>query len=115
MDSTISPGKIKRFDVYWVELEPTRGHEMRKIRPAVILSPDAMNDTVYTVLIAPLTHTIVDWPWRVTITSVDDRPSSVACDHLRSVDKGRLRKKLGRLSATEQRALQNVLQELFAA
>ncbi|NAW49988.1 type II toxin-antitoxin system PemK/MazF family toxin, partial [Elizabethkingia argentiflava] len=56
---------IKRFDVFFIDLNPTVGSEINKIRPCVIISPDEMNNALNTVIIAPLTSTIKPYPMRV--------------------------------------------------
>ncbi len=113
MALTTPHGAIKQFDLYWVDLEPARGHEIQKVRPAIVVSPDILNQTVSTILVVPLTSTIINWPWRLTLR-LKGKSSSAACDHIRSVDKSRLRKKLGRLTADEQKRILTILQQLFA-
>lgn len=103
----------KQFDIFWVNLDPTIGREMKKTRPCVIVSPDELNDNLGTVLVAPLTHTIRDWPFRVTFTHKRER-ASIACDHIRGVSKNRLIKFDGVLTKPVQKQLLSVLQELFS-
>lgn len=104
---------IKRFDIYWANFDPVKGKEIKKARPCVVVSPDVMNDALGTVIVVPLTSTIVDWPFRVTITSTKKK-SSAACDQLRAVTKERLNKKVGTVTAKEQRAMIAVLSAIFA-
>src|SRR5437773_1200780 len=85
-----------RFDVYLVRLDPTIGAEMRKTRPCVIISPQEMNHTVFTVIIAPMTSTTARFPWRVPCRFAG-RSGEIALDQLRSVDILRLGKRLGQL------------------
>ncbi|NAW50323.1 type II toxin-antitoxin system PemK/MazF family toxin, partial [Elizabethkingia argentiflava] len=80
---------IKRFDVFFIDLNPTVGSEINKIRPCVIISPDEMNNALNKVIIAPLTSTIKPYPMRVNCR-VEGKKGQVALDHLRSVDKRRL-------------------------
>ena len=104
---------VKRYDVYWVNLDPTRGKEIKKTRPCVIASPDVMNNALSTLLVAPITSTIIDWPFRITLT-FKNKKSSIACDQLRSITKERLGRKIATLSAIDRRKLTDVLQEIFA-
>lgn len=103
---------VKRFDVYWVNLDPTTGAEMKKIRPAVVISPDEMNDTLKTVIIAPLTSTIRKYPFRVNV-KISEKSSQVALDQMRSIDSSRIKTKIGSLTQKEQTSLLNTLLEMF--
>lgn len=107
-----SSSPFQQFDVYWVDLNPTKGSEMQKIRPCVIVSPNEMNESLNTLIVVPLTSTVVDWPFRLTIT-LDGRKSSLACDHIRSVSKHRFLKKSGTLKQSEQVKLKALLAEIF--
>jgi mRNA interferase MazF len=104
---------IKRYELYWVGLNPTKGKEMQKTRPCVIVSPDEMNDILGTVIVAPLTSTIIDWPFRLGV-SVKGKKSSMALDQIRTVTKERLGRKIGSLDGYEQRQTALLLQEMFA-
>jgi mRNA interferase MazF len=86
-----------RGDVYLVDLNPTKGAEVKKTRPAVIISPDEMNNTLKTVVIAPLTSTIRAYPFRFDCT-FQRKKGQIALDQIRSLDKKRLIKKLGNFS-----------------
>ena len=103
----------KQFDIYWVNLDPTQGSEIQKTRPCVIVSPDEMNQALKTVMVVPLTSTIVDWPFRATVT-VSSKKSSAACDQLRAISKTRLREKLGTVSPSEQGRIRDILQAMFS-
>ncbi len=99
--------------VYWFDPEPAEGSEMRKIRPCVVVSPYEMNENLRTVTVAPLTSTIQPWPFRLTLTLLGGK-SSIACDQLRSVDKSRLKARIGRLRVTDREALFSLLQSIFS-
>ena len=58
---------MKKFDIYWTNLDPTVGGEIKKTRPCIIVSPDIINGVVQTVIVVPITSTIIDWPFRVKI------------------------------------------------
>lgn len=104
---------VKRFEVYWVNLDPTIGHEIKKTRPCLIISPDEMNRHIATVIIAPLTTKGRNYPTRVTC-KFEDKDGQVVLDQLRTVDKKRLVKKLGRIDKKTQRAVLSTLAEMFA-
>ncbi len=110
---TSPPKTLSRFDIYWVNLDPTVGREIKKTRPCVIVSPDELNGSLGTVIVAPLTHTINNWPFRLTITHGSDK-ASIACDHIRSISKKRLVRPDGILDKTNQKKLLNILQATFA-
>jgi mRNA interferase MazF len=104
---------IRRFDVYWVDLDPTKGSEIQKIRPCIVVSPDEMNEVLRTIMIVPLTSTVIDWPFRTVITS-GTKKSSAACDQLRTISKERLRSKIGSLTPDEQNTILEILQDIFS-
>jgi len=56
----------KQYEIYWVDLNPTRGSEMKKIRPCVVVSPNDMNKYLDTIIIAPITSAKKSYPYRVT-------------------------------------------------
>jgi mRNA interferase MazF len=103
---------IKKFDIYWVNLDPAIGKEINKTRPAIVVSPNKMNDVLGTVIVVPITKTIINWPFRTTIRSTKTI-SSAACDHVRSVSKKRLVKKIGNLKLSEQHTVTQILQTMF--
>ena len=104
---------VKQFEVYWIRLEPTTGREMKKLRPAVIVSPDEMH-ALQTPIIAPLIYVRKPFPWRVDII-FQEKKGSVALDQIRAVDVDRLEEKMGVLNEEEGNQLLNILQELFEA
>lgn len=99
---------VTRFEIYFVEFDPTKGSEISKTRPGVILSPDEMNDALNTVIIAPLTSTMKNYPSRVNC-KVKDKDGQIALDQIRCVDKTRLKNKLSKLSESEQGDVLEVL------
>ena len=103
----------RRFDVVLAQLDPTRGSEIRKTRPCVVVSPDELNQALRTVIVAPMTTGGRAYPWRVPV-SFDRRDGHIALDQLRTIDGVRVIRILGRLDdGTAERTLQ-VLAELFA-
>ena len=103
----------KRFEVYFIDLNPTTGSEINKVRPCVIVSPDEMNSTLNTVIVAPLTSTIKNYPMRVNCT-VANKKGQIALDHLRSIDKTRLKNKLATLSKPTQQKVCEILIAMFS-
>lgn len=102
-----------RGDVYLVQLDPTRGSEIRKTRPCVVVSPDELNDHLRTVMIAPMTTRGYAYPWRVSCR-FRGRNGFVATDQLRTVDVERLARRLGRLAPNALAAVLATLEEMFA-
>ena len=102
-----------RGDVYLVQLDPTRGSEIRKTRPCLIVSPDELNDHLRTVIVAPMTTGGHAYPWRVSCR-FQGRNGFVAVDQLRTVDVERLARRLGRLAPNALAAVLSVLKEMFA-
>ncbi len=103
---------IHRFDVYLVGLDPTIDSEMKKTRPCVVVSPDEMNRHIATVIVAPLTSHRRAYPTRVPCT-FEGTDGQVVLDQLRTVDKARLLRRLGRLEAATQREILAALSALF--
>lgn len=104
---------VKRFEVYLVNLDPTLGSEIQKIRPCLIISPDEMNDPIATVIVAPMTPKGRKYPTRVNC-QFEGKDGQVVLDQIRTVDKIRLVKKLGKISASTQKEVLVVLMEMFA-
>ena len=103
----------RRFDVFLVNLDPTVGSKIRKTRPCLIVSPDEMNRHIATVIVAPMTTKGRPYPTRVACQFQGKR-GQVVLDQLRTVDKHRLVRRLGRLSAAAQKRVLAALAELFA-
>lgn len=104
---------VKRFEVYLVNLDPTLGSEIQKTRPCLIISPDEMNDHIATVIIAPMTTKGRDYPTRVNC-QFESKEGQVVLDQIRTVDKSRLVKRLGKINASIQKEVLVVLMEMFA-
>ena len=104
----------KRGDVFLVALDPTRGSEIRKTQPCVVVSPDEINAYLRTVIVAPLTTGGQKYPFRVPCRFASRR-GEVVIDQLRTVDRERLVRRLGRLSSPTFAQVLATLQEMFAA
>ena len=103
---------INRFDIWLVQLDPTQGHEIKKKRPCVVISPDEMS-SLKTAIVAPMTSKGFNFPTRIQCT-FQSKKGLILLDQIRAVDKLRLVKKLGVISKTTQIKVCNCLQELFA-
>lgn len=103
---------VSRFEVWLVSLDPTRGSEIAKTRPCIIISPDSVNRYLNTVMVAPLTSTRKPYPTRVDC-QFDSRDGQIAIDQSRSVDKSRLVKKLGHLDEATNKQVCVTLVSLF--
>jgi len=100
-------------EIWLVSLGPTQGSEMRKTRPCLVISPDEMNRHLRTVLIAPMTTVERAYPTRVPLT-FHGKHGQVALDQVRAVDRQRLVRKIGKVSAATARAVSTVLIEMFS-
>lgn len=87
---------VKRGEVYWVNLDPTIGSEIRKTRPALVVSPDDINANLACVIVAPLTSKGRPLACRPEVV-FDGRPARILLDQIRSIDKQRLAGKMGEL------------------
>ncbi len=103
-----------RGDVFLVDLDPARGNEIRKTRPCTVVSPDDLNHHLRTVIVAPMTTAGHAYPFRIECR-FGGRRGRVALDQLRTVDRERLRKRLGVLPTATVAAVLATLQEMFDA
>ncbi len=104
---------IRRFDVFLVTLDPTQGSEIRKTRPCVVVSPDEMNGPLNTAIIAPMTTTGKNYPSRIRVT-FQAKHGYVVLDQIRTVDKARLVKRLGRVDPSVGDQVLERLRNMFA-
>jgi len=102
-----------RFDVFLISLDPTRGSEIRKTRPCLIILPDEMNDHIKTVIVAPMATKGRPYPSRVPC-SFQGKAGQVVLDQIRTVDKTRLVRRLGAISTGVQAKVLDALLEMFA-
>jgi mRNA interferase MazF len=103
----------KRFEAYLVNLDPTLGSEIKKTRPCLVISPDEMNEHIATVIVAPMTTKGRDYPTRVNCF-FEGKEGQIVLDQVRTVDKVRLVKKLGKVNSDIQKEVTAVLIEMFA-
>ena len=105
---------IRRGEVHLVELNPTRGRAIRKTRPCVVVSPDELNAHMGTFIVAPLTTGSHPYPFRIACRFAG-KDGHLVLDQLRTVDRERLVKRLGALTAPTLAKALGVLQEMFSA
>ncbi len=103
---------VKRFEVYLVNLDPTIGSEIKKTRPCLVVSPNEMNHHIATVIVAPMTTKGKTYPTRVEC-EFEGKTGQVVLDQLRTVDKRRLVKRLGRIDQKTQQTVLAKLVEMF--
>jgi mRNA interferase MazF len=107
------PKSVNRFEIWLVELDPTVGSEIRKTRPCVIVSPEEMNRTYRTVVVAPMTTSLRKFRTRANIFFAE-RDGQVALDQIRAVDRSRLIRRLGVADAGATAEIINKLAAMFA-
>ena len=105
---------VARFDVYLVRLDPTQGREIQKTRPCVVISPDEMNRHIETVIVAPMTTKGRTYPTRVPLR-FQRKVGQIVLDQVRTVDKSRLVRRLGKISDRAALQVLSVLKEMFAS
>lgn len=105
--------EVSRGEVYLINLDPTRGGEIRKTRPCAVVSPDELNAHLQTFIVAPLTTGGHPYPFRVPCR-FQGKPGYVVLDQIRTVDRDRLVRRLGHLGPQTLGKALNVLQEMFA-
>ena len=100
---------VNRFEVYLVNLDP----KIKKTRPCVVISPNEMNHNIGTVIVAPMTSKSEHYPTRIPLT-FQNKKGQIILDQIRTVDKHRLVKRLGKISKTVSVNMLTVLREMFA-
>lgn len=105
-------GDVRRGDVFLISLDPTRGDEIQKTRPCVIVSPDELNANLRTFIVAPLTTGGHPYPFRVSC-KFQRRSGHIVLDQIRTVDRERLVRRLGKLSSSTLGRALVILQEMF--
>ena len=104
--------EIGQYGVFLINLDPTIGHEIKKTRPCVVISPDEMNLNIQTVIIAPMTTKSHDYPTRVKV-KFQSKSGWIVLDQIRTVDKRRLVKRLGRITRSEIEKVKYVIKEML--
>ncbi|MEK6210558.1 MAG: type II toxin-antitoxin system PemK/MazF family toxin [Pseudomonadota bacterium] len=106
-------GEVERYGIYLADLDPTRGREIAKTRPVVIISQDAMNRNLDTVVVCPLTTKVhPQWRSRIQITCARKK-AEIAVDQIRTITKERLDKRIDRLEASTAAQLRHLITEMY--
>ncbi len=103
---------IHQYDIFWVDLDPTVGHEIKKVRPCVVISPNEMNLSIDTVIIAPMTTISRNYPTRIKI-DFEKKTGWVILDQVRAIDKIRLKEKASHLKELDNIKVKNILKEML--
>ena len=103
---------MKQYQIVLVNLDPTIGSEMKKTRPCVIISPNEMNKYLETIVLAPMTSSSKSYPTRVEINH-DNKKGWIVLDQIRTVDRQRILKVLGKLTEKEMTQVKVILKETF--
>ena len=103
---------INQYEVYLVNLDPSIGHEIKKTRPCLVISPNEINHSISTVIIAPMTTKSHSYPTRIPVR-FDNKNGWIVLDQIRTVDSIRLVKYLGKIKQKEIIAVKNVLKEML--
>ena len=104
--------EIIQYQIVLVNLDPTIGSEIHKTRPCVIITPDEMNKYLRTVTIAPMTTSSKSYPTRVEVKH-DNKIGYIVLDQVRTIDKARIIRSLGRLTRPEIKEVKAVIKEIF--
>ena len=104
--------ELNQYKIVLVNLDPTIGSEIKKTRPCVVISPDEMNKFLRTITVAPMTTTSRKYPTRIEVKH-DGKIGWIVIDQIRTIDKQRIIKILGRLSQPEIKELKLVIKETF--
>ena len=104
--------EIVQYAIVLVNLDPTLGSEIQKTRPCVVVSPNEMNKHLNTIIIAPMTSSLKEYPTRVAVNH-NSKKGMIALDQMRTVDKKRILKVLDKLNKTEIQSTKEVLKEML--
>lgn len=104
--------ELNQYSIVLVNLDPTIGSEMKKTRPCVIISPNEMNKFLKTIVIAPMTSNLKNYPTRVLVKH-NDLSGTIALDQIKTIDKSRIAKILGNLAEKEIKKTKEIIKETF--
>lgn len=103
---------VNQYQIYFANLDPSIGAEVKKTRPCVIVSPDEVNAFLKTVIIAPITSSIKAYPTRINI-SLKGKNGQKMIDHIRSIDKSRLLNRVGELNKEQIKKVKLIIKEML--
>ena len=104
---------INRFDILLVSFDPSQGHEIKKTRPCVIVSPNEMNKYIKTLIVAPMTSKIRNYPTRIPVV-FDSKEGTIALDQIRTIDKSRIIRNIGTLDTKIANTVLETLGKMFS-
>jgi len=104
--------EINQYQIILVNLDPTLGSEIKKTRPCVVISPNEMNKFLHTVVIAPMTTSSKNYPTRIEVNH-DNKTGWIVLDQIRTIDKQRIIKDLGKLTKAEIKEVKSILKETY--
>lgn len=104
--------EIIQYSIVLVNLDPTLGSEIKKTRPCVTVSPDEMNKYINTIVLAPMTTNLKRYPTRAAVEH-DGKKGMIVLDQIRTVDKIRILKVLGKLTKSEIKKCKDIIKETF--
>ena len=103
---------IFQYNVYLINLDPTIGHEIKKTRPCLIVSPDEMNRNIGTIIIAPMTTKSHKYPTRVSLT-FKKKKGWIVLDQIRTIDKKRIIKQIGKINENTIIEVKEIIKEML--
>jgi len=101
-----------QYSIYLVNLDPTIGHEIKKTRPCLVISPNEMNHNIATIIIAPMTTKSRNYPTRVEVV-LNNKKGWIVLDQIRTIDKARIIRKLGEITQNQIRTVKSVIKEML--
>ncbi len=104
---------ISRYEIYFADLNPTIGSEINKMRPVVVISQDAMNKNLETIVICPLTSKLhPTWRTRLQIKCANQN-AEIAVDQIRTISKQRLKKRIDQLPEMKAAQLRKLITDMY--
>ncbi len=104
--------ELNQYQVYWINLDPTVGSEIKKTRPCVIISPNEINSFLRTIIVAPITSTVNNIPFRVKI-NLNGKTNMIALDQMRAIDRVRISSYITKLSDTSIKSIKSIINEML--
>lgn len=104
--------ELEQYSIILVNLDPTIGSEIKKTRPCVIVSPNEINTFLRTIVVAPMTTNLKNYPTRVQVKH-NEKKGMVAIDQVRTIDKSRIIKKFDVLTKSEIQKCKDIIRETF--
>ena len=104
--------EVKQYSIVLVNLDPTIGSEIKKTRPCVVISPDEMNKYLKTIVLAPMTTNLKNYPTRISVKH-NGKKGMIAIDQIRTVDKARIIRVFDSLTRSEIEKCKGVIKETF--